>query len=234
MTVETEFNSQEFEGNDSAIDFPFYFPFFNDSEIFASIFDANGNETELVQGVDYQLTSTKKRDGGSIRYPVSGFPLPTGSTLVVTRELPVTQTASVRNQGRFNASVHETVFDKLIMILQQFLNKALWRTGGNNKMLQSLDMGNNKIVNLKNAENSGDAVNLGQADGRFANISGDTMTSPLAGPNSQKSDDYMPQLQITEVIDERMASAPEFDPDNFQDYGLVTQVVSDQFDYGSI
>ncbi len=148
MTVETTSNNIEYDGNDSTTVFPFNFPFFNDSEIFVSIFDSNGVETPLTQDIDYTLPLGEKRNGGQINYPISGSPLPTNYTLIITRELPLTQTASIRNQGRFNASVHETVFDKLIMILQQYLNKALNRFGGNNKMLQDIDMNNHRILNL--------------------------------------------------------------------------------------
>jgi hypothetical protein len=148
MTVETTSNTQEFSGNDSTTVFPFNFPYFNDSEIFVSTFDSNGVETQLTQNVDYTIPPGTTRNGGQINYPISGSPLPTSQTLTVTRELPVTQTASIRNQSRFNASVHETVFDKLIMILQQYINQALNRFGGNNKMLQDIDMNNHRILNL--------------------------------------------------------------------------------------
>jgi len=68
----------------------------------------------------------------------------------------------------------------------------------------------------------------------FVSRFGDTMINPLSGPDSTTSTNYMPQLQITETIDARMASAPEFDPANFQDYGLVTAAVTDTNDYGSL
>lgn len=148
MTVETTHNSQEFEGNGSTTVFPFNFPYFNDDEILVSIFDDTGEETQLIQDLDYRLTSVNKRNGGQISYPITGDELPSSYTLLVTRELPITQTASIRNQGSFNASVHETVFDKVIMILQQFISRALNRFGGNNKMLQDIDMNGNRIVNL--------------------------------------------------------------------------------------
>tara|TARA_R110000803_G_scaffold67241_9_gene128932 strand:- start:1082 stop:1792 length:711 start_codon:yes stop_codon:yes gene_type:complete len=236
MTVETTHNEQEFDGNDSAVVFPFNFPFFNDSEIFVYLTDVNGIQTELNQLSDYTITAPSKRSGGQINYPVTGDPLATGEKLLVVRTLPVDQTASIRNQGRFNAAIHETVFDKITMILQQFFGQAIFRFGGNNKMGQDLNMGSFSITDLdmKETVNAKDAINRSYADSNFANIDGDTMTQPLAGPNSIKSDDYMPQAQITETIDERMSSAPEFDPNNFQDYGLVTAAVTDQADYGSI
>jgi hypothetical protein len=68
----------------------------------------------------------------------------------------------------------------------------------------------------------------------FVSRYGDSMLAPLSGPDSINADEYMPQLQITNTIDQRMASAPEFDPNSFIDYGLVTATVTDTLDYGSI
>jgi hypothetical protein len=68
----------------------------------------------------------------------------------------------------------------------------------------------------------------------FVSRFGDSMVNPLSGPDSSTSTNYMPQLQITNTIDARMSSAPEFDPNNFQDYGLVTAAVTDTNDYGSL
>tara|TARA_B100000809_G_scaffold214531_1_gene219349 strand:- start:2460 stop:3023 length:564 start_codon:yes stop_codon:yes gene_type:complete len=77
---------------------------------------------------------------------------------------------------------------------------------------------------------TGDGVNSDD----FVNRYGDSMINPLSGPDSAHNSNYMPQLQITETIDARMASAPEFNPNNFQDYGLVTTAVTDTNDYGSL
>jgi len=69
---------------------------------------------------------------------------------------------------------------------------------------------------------------------QFILNTGDEMIGPLSGVDSTEPEHFMPQLQVTNTIDARMASAPEFDPNNFQDYGLVTEDVSDSLDYGGI
>ena len=71
-------------------------------------------------------------------------------------------------------------------------------------------------------------------DAEYVNIIGDTMLAPLAGPDSQTPDDYMPQRQVVEVVDDRIESIPGFDPQQFIDYGLVTSTVADELDYGSV
>ena len=85
-----------------------------------------------------------------------------------------------------------------------------------------------------NEELSDGFANPDDANERFVLSTGDTMTGELSGINSTQAAGFMPQLQVTETIDARMSSAPEFDPNNFQDYGLVTESVTDSNDYGSI
>ena len=126
--------------------------------------------------------------------------------------------------------------DKLTLLIQQILDK-IGRTfrlsdsysGPLPLTLEYPDAG--KVLRWKQDETG---IENFDTDAEYVNINGDTMTAPLAGPNSVNPDDYMPQLQVTETIDARMNSAPEFDPNNFQDYGLVTEGVADEFDYGSI
>lgn len=85
-----------------------------------------------------------------------------------------------------------------------------------------------------NEELSDGFANPEVPDERFIKSSGDTMEGTLGGVNSTASNHFMPQLQVVEVIDARMSSAPEFDPSNFQDYGLVSEGVNDSNDYGGI
>ena len=71
-------------------------------------------------------------------------------------------------------------------------------------------------------------------EAKFILNTGDEMIGALSGIDSTEPEHFMPQQQITDTIDARMASAPEFDPNNFQDYGLVTGAVGDSLDYGGI
>ena len=108
-----------------------------------------------------------------------------------------------------------------------------------------LNAGGNKITGVPNPEDTNDATNKGFVDAEvssvrseaqtlYVKLAGDTMQNPLAGPDSIQASHYMPQLQVTEAIDARMISAPDFDPENFQDYGLVTEAVTDTNDYGAL
>ena len=70
--------------------------------------------------------------------------------------------------------------------------------------------------------------------GDYISRFGDTMTNPLAGPLATNGSHYVPLTQVSNAIDDRIASVPLFDPNNFQDYGLVTAAVTDTNDYGSL
>lgn len=66
--------------------------------------------------------------GGTVTYPVSGSPIPDGSTLTISRILPLTQTTSISNQGNFYPQAIEQALDKLEMQIQQTSDRTVqWR-----------------------------------------------------------------------------------------------------------
>lgn len=121
MTVSNTTNRKVYPGNDSQTLFDFTFYVKNEStELFATVTDANGAETPLVLNVDFQVsTPSTDETGGTIRYPISGTPLITGSKIAVYREIAEAQGTSFPSQGAFLLQVVEDTFDKLIHIIQQ-------------------------------------------------------------------------------------------------------------------
>ena len=105
-----------------------------------------------------------------------------------------------------------------------------------NQMETTLDMNNNPIINVDLPENpdDGSLISKGYADRTYVNIIGDTMTGTLGGINATENNHFMPRLQISELIDARIASAPGQDPDLFKDYGLTSMSVGENLDYGLI
>lgn len=57
--------------------------------------------------------------GGTVTYPLSGSPIPTGSTLTIQRVVPYTQNVSISNQGAFYPQAVEQGLDLLELQLQQ-------------------------------------------------------------------------------------------------------------------
>lgn len=116
MTVATNVNRAVFLGSGSAGPFTFNFRFFLNSEIYVLRVSALGDETALVEGVDYTLAGAGSFIGGAI---ILDSALAVDEMLVAVRILDVTQPSSIRNLGAFFPEIHEDVFDRLTMLIQQ-------------------------------------------------------------------------------------------------------------------
>lgn len=127
MTVSSTIDREDFPGNGVATVFSLPFRFFNDSEIDVSLIDdATGVVTDWVLGVNYTLYGADQPevDGNAVSQLTAIVAPATGKTLFVQRVLPITQKTSIINQGRFYAIVHENVFDRLTMMMQQLLGDS--------------------------------------------------------------------------------------------------------------
>lgn len=126
MTIAISNNTAVFSGSGSAGPFSFTFPFFANSQISAAVASPLGIITDLVQDVDYTISTSAINDvgahlGGSITLT---NPLASGYTLTITRTLPILQGLELPNQQPFFAPAIEAAFDYLTMICQQ-LNESL-------------------------------------------------------------------------------------------------------------
>lgn len=121
MTVSSTTDRQEFPGDGSNKNFPFNFSFFENSQIYVFLIDADGNALQLTETSDYVLTGAKSPSGGKVVTTVAP-----GSTytLLVQRILPEVQATSFRNQGAFFPAIHEDAFDRVIMLIQQAISRA--------------------------------------------------------------------------------------------------------------
>src|SRR5213595_2667681 len=122
MTVTTTLDRQEFPGDGSNKIFPFNFRFLSNSDIYVSLIDSSGNVTPQTLGVNYSITGVGLPGGGVVTMIVAP-----GSTsfLFIQRVMAATQETSIRNQGRFFPEVHENVFDRLVMLIQQAISTSL-------------------------------------------------------------------------------------------------------------
>jgi len=127
MTVSSTIDREDFPGNGVATVFSLPFRFFFDSEIEASLIDdATGLVTPLTLGVNYSLYGADQPevDGSAVSQLTMVVAPPVGKTLFVQRVLPFTQKTSIVNQGRFFAIIHENVFDRLTMLMQQLMGDS--------------------------------------------------------------------------------------------------------------
>lgn len=235
MTVNTKkITSGPYAGNGIADTFSYTFKVEDKTELSVFETDDAGVQTELTVDTDYTV-NTVGVDGGGTITRVAG-PLPTGYEWYIRSNYEETQLTAFTSQGAFFPDLHELAMDKLTLLIQQILDK-IGRTfrlsdsysGPLPLTLENPDGG--KVLRWKSDESG---IENFDTDAEYVNIGGDTMIQPLAGPKSVTPNDYMPQLQVVEVVDERIESIPGFDPKQFIDYGFVTSTVGDEFDYGSV
>lgn len=83
--------------------------------------------------------------------------------------LPITNSANVSVVNDNNAKIQQSINEDILHL-----------SGGNNTMLQQLDMNSNKIINTKTDPNDPDSmVTVGAGDSRWYNVTGDTLTGTM-------------------------------------------------------
>ena len=160
-------------------------------------------------------------------------PLPAGTKFhirrVVVRDKPV-------NDYESGAILRENNLDDSFLqhlMIQEEIADGYFTLVGDLTIQSKLDMRGNKIVNVGNAVSPDDALPLGQADLRFVNVAGDTLTGPLAGIRAAAENQFTTLSQLAEIIDDRITAITITNPE-FVDFGLITEIVTDVDDYGSI
>lgn len=119
MTVQNPNVKNVYEGNGSTTVFPYTFQLDEKDADHVKVYVKK--EDTLSERVSNVKINTKAK---TVTYPTGeGSPLPAGSTLVVVRETPYTQELNLENQGAFFAEDIETNFDRVVMMIQQLLEK---------------------------------------------------------------------------------------------------------------
>jgi hypothetical protein len=111
-------NREDYDGDASTRDWPITFPVtgIEDDEITVYYVEADGTENLLSANYDVDLTVPQ------VTYPtvVSGLPvLTTAESIVILRQLDLTQEIDYKNQGTLPAETIETGLDRLTMMIQQ-------------------------------------------------------------------------------------------------------------------
>jgi hypothetical protein len=107
-----------YTGNGVASAFSYTFKILSDSDLLVTKrLISTGVETTLALTTDYTVTGAGEAGGGTVTL-VAGA-LSALYELHIRRVRPLTQTTSIRDEGDYFASTHETAFDKLAMVDQQ-------------------------------------------------------------------------------------------------------------------
>ena len=165
MTVSTQVSRNEYTGNGATTQYDFTFRIFDKSHLLVQTLDTSESIVTLTLGTDYTVTGVNRYNGGKV---VLTSALPAGYKISIERSTPVTQEASIRNQGGFFPEIHEDAFDKLTMLVQQAygwwsglsLRKPSW-------LANYYDALNNRIRNLRDPSQAQDAATKGYADNLY-------------------------------------------------------------------
>lgn len=125
MTVSSQTSNETFDGNGVTTVWPLPFRFFDNADIFVSLIDpVSQSSTPLFIGTDYTLTGAglPEQFGVAPGTITTTTAVATGKSLFVERIMGVEQLVDIINQGRFFPEVHEDVFDRLTMLIQQGLS----------------------------------------------------------------------------------------------------------------
>ena len=167
MTVSTQVSRNEYTGNGATTQYDFTFRILDKSHLLVQTLDTSESIVTLTLGTDYTVTGVNRYNGGKV---VLTSALPAGYKISIERSTPVTQEASIRNQGGFFPEIHEDALDKLTMLVQQAygwwsglsLRKPSW-------LANYYDALNNRIRNLRDPSQAQDAATKHYVDDQINN-----------------------------------------------------------------
>uniref|UniRef100_UPI000D597DF8 phage tail fiber domain-containing protein n=1 Tax=Klebsiella pneumoniae TaxID=573 RepID=UPI000D597DF8 len=208
MTVSTQVSRNKYTGNGATTQYDFTFRILDKSHLLVQTLDTSESIVTLTLGTDYTVTGVNRYNGGKV---VLTSALPAGYKISIERSTPVTQEASIRNQGGFFPEIHEDAFDKLTMLVQQAygwwsglsLRKPSW-------LANYYDALNNRIRNLRDPSQAQDAATKNYVDGQIVDNTnawkaGDAILDQKIDSNFRRSlrvpDSYveeLPQLSMLE------------------------------------
>ncbi|WP_257965746.1 phage tail fiber domain-containing protein, partial [Klebsiella pneumoniae] len=207
MTVSTQVSRNEYTGNGATTQYDFTFRILDKSHLLVQTLDTSENIVTLTLGTDYTVTGVNRYNGGKV---VLTSALPAGYKISIERSTPVTQEASIRNQGGFFPEIHEDAFDKLTMLVQQAygwwsglsLRKPSW-------LANYYDALNNRIRNLRDPSQAQDAATKNYVDRQIVDNTnawkaGDAILDQKIDSNFKRTlrtpDPYVDQLPSLEQL----------------------------------
>ncbi|CAJ0802953.1 hypothetical protein LMG18090_04365 [Ralstonia mannitolilytica] len=125
MTISTTSNSVVAQGNGATTNFSFSFAVPSAAFLQVLYADTTGAVT-LLPPSSYSVSGIGSAVGGSVTYPLSGPPIPAGSSLLIQRIVSYVQLTDLINQAGYYPNVVESALDYLTMEIQQLAqNSAL-------------------------------------------------------------------------------------------------------------
>ncbi len=121
MTVSSTLSKITYSGNGVTTQWPFPFKVLSEDEVELIRTDSDGIESVLASG--YGIDGIGLDAGGTVAFPISGEPLPSGEKLTIRRAMPRLQGLDLQNQGGFFPDVVEAQLDRIVMMVQDVEEK---------------------------------------------------------------------------------------------------------------
>lgn len=179
MTVSSQDSDITFNAGPATV-LPLPFRFFNNDEVYVYRIEISTDTvTPMVEGADYTLAGAGEPEvnGNAESILTLTAPIATGFQVYVQRTLPEEQQTDIINQGKFFPEIHENVFDRLVMLIQQLsrgLTNAMRQvTGG-----FAWDALGLRIINLGTPTNSTDAANKSYVDSSLSGFLATAIRTP--------------------------------------------------------
>lgn len=116
MTVASTVSKVSYAGNGSTTAFSVPFYFLANSHLKVIVRSAAGTESLKVLSTDYTVSGSGNPAGGTVTMTVAPI---SGETLVIARNVPLTQAVDYQTNDPFPAETHERALDQLTMEVQQ-------------------------------------------------------------------------------------------------------------------
>lgn len=122
MTVSSSTSRVSYSGNGVTQAFAVPFYFLANNQLLVALYSSTGVETIQVLGTNYTVTGAGVLTGGTVTMTVAPA---SGATLVISRNVPLTQETDLQPNDRLPAETLEQSIDKLTMITQQNAENAI-------------------------------------------------------------------------------------------------------------
>ncbi len=126
MSISSTLTKNTWEGNGAATSWPYHFRIGAASHVSVILTDASGAESDPLDSSLYTVSGVGE-DGGTVVYPLSGDPLPTGWKITLLRRTPRAQETALENQGGLYLKAIEAGLDNTVMMIQE-LQEAVDRS----------------------------------------------------------------------------------------------------------
>lgn len=121
MSINANINRTSAAGNGTTTAFGVSFPFVAASDLQVVLRAADGTETVQILGTNYTVSSPPYSAGGTVTFDTAPA---SGVTVVIYRDVPLTQPMNLQDGGPLPAGTANGAFDRLVMITQRLYERV--------------------------------------------------------------------------------------------------------------